>query len=103
VEVNFWLWKLTGHLGLGFSLPLGNVTVGSLWYRTAPVAIANASTSSSNYLLVSGQINTGAVVTAFLRSHTAWQHSSVHSNGISLPVSQVRGAAMKEKWGICMQ
>ena len=53
----------------------------------ALVVISEALTSSSNCLLVSGHMRTGAEVTAFLRSRTAWQHSSVHLNGMSLPVS----------------
>src|SRR5947208_16154957 len=102
VLVNFWLWKPIGHHGPGFSLPLGRVTGGSLWYRTAPVAIADASTSSSDCFVVSGRMSTGAVVTAFFSSHTALQHLSVHSNGMSLPVRRVRGAAINEKRGMCI-
>ena len=39
----------------------------------------------------------GAVVTAFLSFWTALRHSSVHSNGTSLPINLVRGAAILEK------
>jgi len=69
----------------------------------ALVAICEASTSSSNCLLGSGRMSTGALVMRFLSSLTAAMQSGVHSNGMSFPKRRVIGAVMEENLAINMR
>src|SRR5579863_9470697 len=103
VVENFWEVKPTSRHGPGFSFLLGMVTTGSLWYRIPPVAICDASTSSSNCWLGSGRTRTGAFVTAVMSFSIASVWGGPHSNGMFLPNSFVMGAAISEKWGMNMQ
>ena len=69
----------------------------------APVAICEVSTSSSNCLLGSGRMSTGALVMCFLSSLTAAMQSGVHSNGTSFLKRCAMGVVMEENPAINMQ
>jgi len=96
--VNFWEWNPTGHLGPSFSIPFSCFVGGSHWYRIAPVLICDVSTSSSNCLEGSGLTSTGGFVMVWMICSCAASCSCPHLKGTPLPVSQVMGAAMAEKF-----
>jgi len=64
----------------------------------APVLICDASTSSLNCLDGSGLTSTRGFVMAWMICSCAASCSGPHSKGTPLPVSQVIGAAMVEKF-----
>src|SRR6267142_4117724 len=75
---NVWEWYLQGRR---MGLPLRSVMVLSAWYRIAPVAYCDASTSKINCRSWSGGMRTGSKVTMSHSVVNAVVHSSVQRNG----------------------